>query len=203
MILQFELIIPNIYRRFRQHRIRSSTRRAARRAYTPGMTTKDMKVEMIVIHIISIYISCVWFRKVYVCPVAGRRRVRWVGVDSVWEGVGRMGEGVQGLHSVLGFRLDGLREGAKAGSTQAGWQFRIVPKIFSICSINWRHKPDDMIPFHGRSNSINFCSVGDGVVFFRWFGPLGFLRRLERKLFDQVFEDPTILRWSLAASFNL
>ena len=22
-------------------------------------------------------------------------------------------------------------------------------------------------PFHGRSNSINFCSVGDGVVFFR------------------------------------
>jgi hypothetical protein len=74
--------------------------------------------------------------------------VGWVGVGSVREGVGRMGEGVQGLHSILGFRLDGLREGARAGSTQAaswqpGWRFRIVPKIFTDVSPT----ADTFVPF--------------------------------------------------------
>ena len=60
-------------------------------------------------------LCCVRCRKVYVCPVAGRLRWGGSGVGSVREGVGRMGEGVPGLHSILGFRLDGLREGARAG----------------------------------------------------------------------------------------
>ena len=41
-----------------------------------------------------------------------RRDAAGWGSNPFREGVGCMGEGVCGLHSVLGFRLDGLREGA-------------------------------------------------------------------------------------------
>src|SRR6267378_436846 len=52
-------------------------------------------------------LSGVRFRKVYVCPVAGRRARGGSGVDSLREGVGWMGEGVR--WNPLGFGFPARR----------------------------------------------------------------------------------------------